>query len=330
MKNFLLFLAAILIVRLVFFYLYPPQVQTISKNPVKETSIFADMKAHMRDAYGQNLNAREAGLLMGIVFGDKEVDRESNLAFQKTGVLHVIAASGMNVSMVTSFLLALLLVLFKRQYALVLTLVAVLFYTALADFQPSIVRAAIMAAFALGAGVLGRQNTSLLALFFAAFAMIFWDPAVLTSISFLLSFAATLGIIILDPVFKTTILAGSFFSDFRTTLSAQIATTPIILFFFGAYSPVSIPVNFLVLWTVPPLMAFGGMGAILSFISPVLAAPFILLCLPLLLYFRGIVDLSLPYSFSLHTQSVPWTLIIGYYMILSGAVVRIYQLRKTK
>ena len=320
-------LGILLLIRLILFYAFPPRVETISKNPLHDRTVFSQIKDRIRGTYDSTLNSQNSKLLMGIVFGDKNLDKSSNQKFIATGVLHVVAASGMNVSMLTSFMLTTLLVFFRRQHALILTAATILFYTALADFQPSIIRAAIMAFFALAAGVTGRQNTAILALFFAAFGMVFWDPAVLVSISFILSFAATLGIILLDPIFKRGVFRSSFFEDFRTTFSAQIATTPILLFFFGTYSPVSIIANFLVLWTVPPLMILGMIAAVLSFITPILAAPIIYLCMPLLSYFWAVIDYFARLSVPVELKGIPWTLIIGYYLILLGII---FTLRKSK
>ncbi len=327
MKKFIALLILILAVRLVIFYFYQPRETVIRKNPVTETTVFTGIKSHIKSVYSRSLSAQDAGLLMGIVFGEKDLSKSETKKYQVTGVLHVVAASGMNVSMLTSFLLVFLLLFLRRQQALIATFAAILFYTALADFQPSIVRAAIMGGFALGAGIMGRQNTSVVALFFAAFAMVFWDPTVITSVSFILSFAATLGIIILDPLFKFGVFKKEFFEDFRTTLAAQIATTPILLFFFGTYSPISVLVNFLVLWTVPPLMILGGVAAILSFI-PILSAPFVLLSLPLLSYFRAIIDLFAAHSIPLKLDSTPWTIIVGYYLVLLAVVIWINQNRR--
>jgi len=236
-----------------------------------------------------------------------------------------VAASGMNVSMLTSFLLGTLIIFLRRQYAIILTSVIVLFYVALASFQPSIVRAAIMAIFSLSAGIAGRQNTSLLALFLAAFVMIIWDPQVLTSVSFILSFSATLGIILLDPILKQGLFAPALFEDFRTTISAQIATTPILMFFFGSYSPVSIIVNFLVLWTIPPLMVLGGLGAFLSFVSKTLVAPFLYLSFPLLSYFQSIVDFFALRFRPMELDTIPWTIVVGYYLILLAGILWIHK-----
>ncbi len=321
MIKFITFLCILLLIRIILFQFFPPKTETITKNPISETSIFTQIKGHIKDSYSKHLPAQDAALLMGIVFGDKDLDHDSMKQFQATGVLHIIAASGMNVSMLIEFVLVFLLLFFKRPYALIITAGIVIFYTALGEFQASIVRASIMGIIALGAGVTGRQNTSFLALFYAAWAMIFWDPAVISSISFILSFSATLGIIILDPIFKQFVFRGSLFEDFRTTLSAQIATTPILLFFFGTYSAVSIVTNFLVLWTVPLLMVFGMAAAILSFISDMLAAPVIYICLPLLSYFWIVIEFFSKLAHPIEIKDIPWTIVIGYYLLLGAGIV---------
>lgn len=324
MVRFVTFLSFVLLFRILLFNVFPPD-HIIQENPIPGTTFFSKIKENIQNTFRSTLNQKDADLLMGIVFGSKDLDKSSKEKFIQTGVLHVVAASGMNVSMLTSFLLGTLVVFLRRQYALVITSIIVLFYVALADFQPSIVRAAIMALFALGAGLIGRQNTSLLALFFAAFAMIFWDPKVITSISFILSFSATLGIILLDPILKRGWFGNSFFEDFRTTISAQIATTPILLFFFGTYSPISILVNFLVLWTVPPLMVLGGIAASLSFVAEILAAPFIYLSFPLLSYFQTIVDFFAQGAVPLDLKNIPWAIIVGYYLVLLAGILWTYK-----
>lgn len=321
MKGFIIVLSLILSLRLVFFYIFQDQSRLIQTNSRTNITVIREVKDHFKKIYRQALSPKDADLLMGIVFGEN-LDSRSKEKFIQTGVLHVVAASGMNVSMLTSFLLGTLVIFLRRQHALLVTSIIVLFYVALADFQPSIVRAAIMALFAFGAGLAGRQNTSFLALFFAAFVMLFWDPRILTSISFILSFSATLGIILLDPILKRGLLEHSFFEDLRTTSSAQIATTPILLFFFGTYSPISIIVNFLVLWTVPPLMVLGGAAAVLSLVYKTLALPLIYLALPLLSYFQSVVDFFAKGAVPIETNSIPWAIVAGYYLVFFSIVLR--------
>ncbi len=322
MKKIVTLLIVILGVRLMFFYLNSP-IKTSQKAIHPQATIFTSIKQSIKSTYSQNLSAQNAGLLMGIVFGEKDMDKQSVKIFQKTGVLHIIAASGMNVSMLVSFLLAFLLIFLRRQQALVATFVAIIFYTALADFQPSIVRAAIMGGFAIGAGIIGRQNSAIFTLIITAFVMIFWDPAVLVSISFILSFAATAGIVLFEPIFKKY-FKNPLLEDFRTTFAAQIATTPIILFFFGTYSPISILVNLLVLWTVPPLMLLGGIAAMFSF-APILSKPILLLCMPLLTYFMNVTGFFAQSAPQISIKETPWSLIGGYYLILIAILFYTYR-----
>ena len=324
MFKFISILIILVALRLVLFYVFPPREEMILNTPNHRVTIFSGIKTHIKEVYSQSLNPEYAGLLMGIVFGDKDINKESIKVFQKTGVLHVVAASGMNVSMLINFLLAFLLLFLKRQKALVVAFVCLLLYVTMADFQPSIVRAAIMGGFALGAGIVGRQNTSFLALLLTAFIMIVWDPTIITSISFILSFAATAGIIFIDPLLKNGLMKKSILEDFRTSFSAQLSTTPIVLFFFGIFSPVAIIVNFLVLWTVAPLMLLGGVAALLSFF-PILSKPIVLLCLPLLLYFMSVVNFLSKISPVIMLKNVPWTLVFGYYLILIATVFYIYK-----
>src|SRR3989338_8937722 len=236
MFRILIILSLLLSVRALLFY---SQDQTFSNNQELRLPVIFETKEKIADTFNKILPSEESALLLGIVFGDKgNFDRGYFEAIRRTGVLHVIAASGMNVTMVAGLIFA--------SFAIVL-------YSALADFEESIVRAGIMAILAYGAGLFGRQNTSLFALFIAIFLMVFFDPRILIKAGFQLSVAATLGIILLDPVFKK-LGKNIFFEDLRTTLSAQIATVPILLFYFSTYSPISIIANLLILWVVPPLM----------------------------------------------------------------------------
>lgn len=328
MVRLIIFLSLLLSVRL---FLFNSSDHAFQNKNGKELSLplIASVKEPIRQSFNKTLSGDQAALLLGIVFGGKEAfDRDFYKAFQKTGVLHVIAASGMNVSMVASFLLAILLTFLKRQYALIFTALAIFLYVALADFQPAIVRAAIMAVFAYGAGIIGRQNTALLALLLAAFIMIFWDPSIVRDLGFQLSFLATSGIILLDPLFKSFLRNDFWFGDLRTTLSAQIATVPIILFFFSSYALVSIPVNFLVLWTVPVLMAIGGAGAILSLITPILAVPILFLAVPFLAYFKAVVIFASRFPLEFEVSSIPWAFVVSYYFIILGLILWFYKRKK--
>lgn len=328
MVRLIIFLSLILFIRLFLFYSAPYIIKNsnFSTNQVSFLHIFEDLRERIGETFHKRLPKDEAGLLAGIILGTREnLDRNFLNSLKKTGALHVIAASGMNVSMLASLLLTTFTLFLRRQIALLFTSFGLVFYVALAGFEPSIIRAATMAIFAYGAGLFGRQNTSLLALFFTAFIMVFISPQLIIDIGFQLSFAATCGIILFDPLLRKTIFGHPLFEDLRTTLSAQIATIPILLFFFSSYSPISILVNLLVLWTVPPLMILGGAAAFISFISPLLSTPFLFLSLPLLSYFKTVTLLLSDFAPEFTTKNLPLSLVFGYYLINLSLALFIYK-----
>lgn len=268
-----------------------------------------------------------AALMLGIVFGIKtgfSSDFLENL--RRVGVMHVIAASGMNVTMVGGFIFYVFISFLRRQVAIILTILGILFYAFLAGFEPSIARASIMGIIAFSAQVLGRQKDSFYALLLTGFLMLFISPKLIFDIGFQLSFLSTLGILFIPNFFKRN--KSPLFSDFLTTFSAQIATLPILLSAFGTYSIVSIVVNTLVLWTIPFLMIIGAIGALTSFIFDPLAKALLFFCLPLLYYFQWCVNVFSQVKLDLTVEKVPFQFVVSYYLFLASVIV--YKLKKNE
>ncbi len=301
---------------------------TISK--IERTNAIISVAKFVRErtnrAAQRTLPQREAGLLLGVVLGVRDkIDNEYYKMLKNAGVLHVIAASGQNVSIVAALLLAIFLRLVKRKQALLFTSIGVLIYAALTGFDPPIVRASVMAILAFVALFFGRQSSSLYALFLTAWAMLFYQPQELTDVSFQLSFLSTFGILSIKPILDRALgwkILGVVKDDITTTLSAQIATFPIIIMVFGTYSLLSFPINIMVLWTVPIIMIFGGIGAVFSIVSPILAIPFLLVCYPFLAYFTGIIVFFSRFHSQLTLENLPFSVLAGYYLILFALVVR--------
>ncbi|OIP57521.1 MAG: hypothetical protein COX79_02135 [Candidatus Levybacteria bacterium CG_4_10_14_0_2_um_filter_36_16] len=308
-----------------------PEVEKIKNNNFL-LSLTSVIRQKVTSIYGKYLGQNESGLLMGIVFGIRQgMDSDLLAAFRTTGVLHVIAASGSNVSLVSGFLLATFLAFMKRRVAILFTLAGIIFYAFLSGLDTSIVRASLMAAFSYGALLFGRQNYSVLALYTTGFIMLFVDPEIIGDIGFQLSFLSTFGILILKPLIDNVLFRNrNFFlrDDFSTTISAQVMTVPIMFSAFSAYSLISIPVNLFVLWTIPLLMILGGIAAVASLLFSVFAAPFLYLCLPLLLYFENISLAFARYSFPVQIDKTPQVLILGYYIFLASIILFLNKHRK--
>ncbi len=292
--------------------------------------------SHMRDrinaSFNRSLNRDDASLLMGIVFGIRQdMDKSFSLALRNTGVLHVVAASGANVSMVGGFLLAVFALFLKRQWAIASACFAIIFYAVFSGLDPSIVRASVMAVFAYSAGVFGRQNTPLITLSIAAFLMLFYNPELLSDAGFQLSYASTLGILYIKPVFSRLPKSlTAITEDFTTTFAAQLASLPILVITFSVFSPISVLVNLLVLWTVPLLMIGGGLASIFALLNPVLAQPFLYLSLPLLWFFEKVVILGNQIAKPIELNSIPLSLVLGYYFVLVSLVLLIQKRFKNK
>ncbi|MBI2036144.1 ComEC/Rec2 family competence protein [Candidatus Microgenomates bacterium] len=279
-------------------------------------AVASSIRQQILDKTRQILPATSAALFNGILLGAKESFPPSFYeALRNTGTLHVVAASGMNVSMVASFLVGVFGRIMRRQLAAMVVIAGILFYTALAMFEPSIVRASIMGGLVFTASLFNRQAAAALGLLLAAYFMLFFDPSLLFDIGFQLSFAATAGLLFIKPLLEGRLnKLGWVGEDFKTTVVAQAATLPILLANFGTVSLVSVLVNTLVLWTVPIVMTIGIAGALISFL-PFISYFVFLSTLPFLLLFEKVVLLFNQPQFLVKIE-MPVISIAGYYFLL--------------
>ena len=281
------------------------------------------LQSKILHVYASAMTTDDASLLLGIVLGVKGTFSSDLLtAFKTTGVMHVIAASGMNVTLVGGFLVSILGRFLKRQYVAITTILALVLYCFLAGGQPSIVRATIMGGLGLMGQLSGRQYAALYGLFLAGSGMLLLSPTLVQDVGFQLSFASSLGILVLHPhVSKLPILS----EDIATTLSAQIATLPILLMTFGQYGVLSILVNALVLWTVAPLMIIGGIAAIIGLVILPIGSAISFLALPFLWYFKGVVLWFGSMRLTLTVDSLPMVWVVGYYLIIVAVILFLKQ-----
>jgi len=302
--------------------MYFPKIETIN-NPanILQTSLKGVniVRQKLIALFSKTLPSPSSSLLLGIIFGIKEqMPKSFTDNLRTSGVFHVIAASGMNVTLVGGFISIAFAYFLKRQIAIGLSILGIVFYAILAGAEASIVRASIMGILVFSAQILGRQTLAINGLSLAGFVMLFIDPTLISDVGFQLSFAATLGILYLKPLFGNK---EGIASEVLTTVAAQTATLPILLANFGTYSVYSILVNGLVLWTVPILMMVGGVGAIIGLILPQLGQLLIYLCYPLLLYFEGIVNFFGKIGGVISIKALPWEFIAGYYCLLVSILI---------
>ncbi len=238
-----------------------------------------------------------SSLLNGITFG-KDIPPYLNLylKFKKSGLLHVMVLSGSNIAMLGAMIEAIFGFIHKK-IAVVLTICFIIIFTISVGFEPPVVRAAIMGTISLLAIVFNRKATAIYSLVLTGIiTLVFW-PEWITSISFLLSYGATLGIVLFGS--SQSKPRWWFPNELRISLAAQLFTTPIIFLYFKQISLISPITNVLVSFIIGPLMLLGFCISIFGLIHPFITIPFAIIAVGMLNYLLFIVNLSdlIPYSF---------------------------------
>ena len=227
------------------------------------TKIF-DFKAKLQRIINSNLPEPQASLFSAILLGSKRgVPQDLSDKFSITGTSHLIAISGLHITIITAIFMKLALAFYlPRKKAFWLVTLVLAGYVAMVGFPPSAVRAALMGWLAILAIYTGRLSRSVNTVLFAAGLMIFINPKILRDdIGFQLSFCAVLGLIYFLPFFEK--LFEKFPNSlgvkesFQVSLSAQIATTPLIIYNFGRLSLIGPLANLLVLPALPYMMISG-------------------------------------------------------------------------
>jgi competence protein ComEC len=229
---------------------------------------------------GRGVPAREAELARGFVLGqDEGIDAATEEDFRRSGLSHLLAVSGQNVTLLALLALPLLAALgiqLRERLLWVLALIAV--YVPLTGAGPSIQRAAVMGAAGILATLAGRRASRFYALALAAGVTLAVDPGIGADVGWQLSFAAVLGILVWGRPLRELGdwlggsggrsrargaggLRGALAEGVAVTVAATVATAPLIAFHFETFSTTTLVANVLALPAVAPAMWLGMAGA---------------------------------------------------------------------
>lgn len=246
-----------------------------------------------------------ASLLNGIIFGTSlRTSRALYEQLQAAGLLHIVVLSGMNISILAAMAAATTASLGKKA-SLVLTFFAIIIFIIFVGPKAPIVRAGFMGVLTVVAVLLGKRNIALYSLFLSAVAIALFQPAWLSTISFQLSYGATLGIILFGRAPQSRIenmlqrIEYGIRTELRVCLAASLFAAPIIFFYFRQISLVAPLSNVLVAPVIAPLMVFGFATAVLGKIHFALGVVPSYICFGLLSYLLAVVRItsSLPFAF---------------------------------
>lgn len=219
---------------------------------------------------------RAGGLLLSLISGAREyTETETSDGFKNAGLSHILALSGMHLSLVSSIVVIIGIRSFGKQYALFLQAAAVVLFVWFAGASPSLVRALLCSIFLLIAQVCGMPPPDMLYVLCASFlchAAI--RPEDMTSVSFMLSYSALFGIIIIGE--KIAIMLSRFSpqkisSALSASIGAQVFTAPISLAIFGAFAPIGI----IATAVVSPIVTFFIYAGVIGIFSCLVCPPLV-------------------------------------------------------
>lgn len=237
-----------------------------SISPIGKVTILEAVRIYCNSVYQRFLPKDESALLAGIVLGDKtNIGRDFYDKMVKSGTIHIAVASGYNLMLVGGTTLSLLFWFVNRKWATLLTILTMSFYAALAGLEAPVLRALLMASFVYVAQSMGRKPMSVWLLILSCWMLLVWDVEMLWSISFQLSVAASVGLMILAPFVMEKLTdvrlesEGKFLEKFGviSTVCTMILASPIIWFAFGRVSIMGLFSNLFVLPLIPVVMVFG-------------------------------------------------------------------------
>lgn len=211
---------------------------------------------------------REQAILIALLIGVKDyLDDDVQKAYSSAGAMHVLAVSGLHVGILYS----LLLILFKRwkdlragKIAFLLTSICVIWiYALVTGFSPSVMRAVTMFTIIIISGAFHRKANIFNTLGIAAIVLILYDPNMIYSVGFQLSFAAVIGIVIFQPRLERMMhfryqWINYLWSITCVSVAAQLATFPLTLYYFHQF-PTYFLVSNLVVIPAAVVMLMGGM-----------------------------------------------------------------------
>lgn len=312
----------------------------IEKAGAEKGNFFYSSIIFVKNKFSDNISRLipypESALLEGLLLGgDGKLPENLQDDFSKTGMTHIVAVSGYNVTIIAEYLMliGIFFGLWRRQ-SFWFAIIGIIIFVVLVGAPSSAVRAGVMGILLLWAMKKGRLSNSQNAILFAASVMLFSNPLLLRwDVGFQLSFFATLGIAYLYPIFEKWF--GNIFEKkhpvsafimiivetLLLSVAAQVFVLPIILYNFQKLSFVSPLDNILILPFIPLTMFLGFSASSFAFFFLPVAKVFSWLTYIPLRFEIFVISLSADWKYSsIEIAGFSWWGAVLWYMILIIAI----------
>lgn len=256
---------------------------------------------------------KESGVAEALLIGYRnDLDKELVQSYSNTGVVHIIAISGLHLGMIYGLLVFVLKPLRKRiwiRWAGPLLILIVLWgFSLLAGAVASVLRSAVMFSFIVIGESLSRRTNIYNTLAASAFCLLLYDPHYFWDVGFQLSYAAVLSIVLfMKPVYKqlyfTNKILNTIWQLNSVTIAAQVLTLPLILYYFHQFPNlflftnfVAVPLSGFILYGELLLMVFAKITFLNSYIGKLISF--------LITEMNGVIERtdSLPFAVTDHIQ----------------------------
>ncbi len=305
--------------------LIPPALQILNSG-IKPLELISWVRASASRLILHVENKEVKSLLFSLILGNRLwLNQNSQEAFRRSGVSHILALSGLHVGILSVLLLNIFQLFMKRKSAYLITSALVLFYIFFAGLTPSLVRAGFLFITYNLLQAAGHDADWLDVLAFTAFIILSFHPQALFEAGFLLSYGATLGIVLISPFIQKFLrpLPAWLTNPVSITFAATLATIPITLAFFGGFSLAGLLVNLVII----PLFLVLLPGLLLQFLLLTLGLSLIPLQTSLSFIWNimnSITDYSTRFSWS-YLETPGWPLLLSY-ALMTGLLFFLFML----
>lgn len=292
-----------------------------------------NLKRRFTKVYQNILPSRNAGTLSAMMLGEMSLlDPEVKELYRQSGISHILAISGLHVSLLG---LTLYKVLKRIRLPVFLNVgVSVFFiisYGILTNFSVSTNRAVVMMVILMAAGLIGRTYDLLSAVSLSALIILIQSPLQITNAGFLLSFGAIMGIALMNPIISDLLpVKNKLWDGLKSSFAIQIITLPIILYFFYEFPTYSVIINMVILPTSTIIILL----AVIAGIGGCIWLPFGVFLIGgvhyLLNFYEWVCRMGakLPFRIFLMGRPDPWAVAAYYSIVLFIVIFHIRLKRK--
>lgn len=309
--------------RHMYYFMKKATVQKVSSGYSSCGQFLLDMQEHFSQIL-QETCKDQAPVFEAIVLGNKtDLEQEVKLRYQMGGIIHILAISGLHISLIGMGLYQLLKKMGLGIWpAGFLALVFMLLYGMMTGGTVSTMRAVCMFLVSVGAKITGRIYDLMTALAVAGILILLQSPSYLLDGGFLLSFGAVIGAGGVYPVIREALgIKSKGGTALLSSVVLQLTTLPVVLWFYGEVSLAGILLNLIVLPSVGIVLACGTGCAVTGLFSIRIAGVVAFPGRFLLMFYEKLCEESGKLPFAVWTPGQPsvW-MIVGYYLLLAGVL----------